>query len=137
LHLFSQTGTLVAEQLRLNMHMVWDTVHISWQEVSVHYDRTPFPIPTEVTIPLWDKIRVRSILDPKHQKHLLPIGEALRVELRVKQADTWYKLSIDPGPLSTRQAIQEELQNLAHKWKSSINLHALTNSASETIDSSE
>ena len=71
-------------QITLHKQLVWDHLHLSWQDLKVTYKNKKVPLREHVTVQLKDKIRLRNIFDtPFH------------VMLMVKQGDTWYNMKLN------------------------------------------
>ena len=59
IHLFKISGTLKAENIKLNKNDLWDMLKIDWKEVTVTFNDNKSNLPRVVTIKLQDKIKVR------------------------------------------------------------------------------
>ena len=57
IHLFKITGTLKAENIKLNKNYIWDTLEIDLKEVTVTFNDNKINLPRVVTIKLQDKIK--------------------------------------------------------------------------------
>ena len=57
IHLFTITGTLKPENIKLNRNYIWDALKIDWKEVSVTFNDNKINLPRVVTIKLQDKIK--------------------------------------------------------------------------------
>ena len=84
IHLFKITGTLKAENIKLNKNYIWDMLNIDWKEVTVTFNDNKINLPRVVTIKLWDKISVRCLVR----------REPLLFHLILKQGITWFTLAI-------------------------------------------
>ena len=74
-------------QITLHKQLIWDHLHLSWNDLKVKYKNKRVPLREHVTVPLKDKLRLRNIFDsPFH------------VLLMVKQGDTWYNLRLKANP---------------------------------------
>ena len=62
IHLFKITGTLKAENVKLNNNYIWDTLEIDWKEVTVTFYENKINLPRVVTFKLQDKIKVRCLM---------------------------------------------------------------------------
>ena len=62
LYLFTSTGTLTSEDVRLNKNYLWDTLEINWDEIKLSFDSNKIKLPKLVTIKIQDKIRVRRMM---------------------------------------------------------------------------
>ena len=59
IHLFKISGTLKAENIKLNRNYLWDTLEIDWKEVTMMFNGNKIDLPREVINKLQDKFRVR------------------------------------------------------------------------------
>ena len=80
--LFQYTSLPSTEQTTLQKECLWDHMHFNWGNTQVYYKDKKIPLRQHVTIPLTDKMRVRSISSKEHQ-----------VMFMVKQGETWYNMS--------------------------------------------
>ena len=62
IHLFKITGTLKAENIKLNKKYIWDTLEIDWKEVTVTFNDNKINLPRVGTIKLQDKINARCLM---------------------------------------------------------------------------
>ena len=62
IHLFKISGTLKAENIKLNKNYLWDMLEIDWKEVTVTFNDNKINLPRVVTIKLQDKIKVRCLM---------------------------------------------------------------------------
>ena len=83
IHLFKITGTLKAENIKLNKNYIWDMLEIDWKEVTVTFNESKINLPRVVTIKLKDKIKVRCLMN----------REPLLFHLMLKQGITWFTLA--------------------------------------------
>ena len=83
IHLFKITGTLKAENVKLNKNYIWDTLEIDWKEVTVTFNENKIKLPRVITIKLHDKIKVRCLMKK----------ELLLFHLMLKQGIMWYTLA--------------------------------------------
>ena len=91
LHTFSLVGQLRAQNLQLLRHALWDTLTIKWLNTAFSSNGQKIDLPESVNIPLWDKVKVRSIISHKNVKFTIMI----------KQGNTWYAPRSEvqiPGP---------------------------------------
>ena len=79
--LFQYNSSPQVDQITLKKEILWDHLHINWQDQQVSYKSKRIPLKEHVTVPLKDKLRLRNIFDSSF--HAL---------LMVKQGDTWYNL---------------------------------------------
>ena len=70
------------EHIILQRNLLWDLLHIEWDEERIHYQDRNIPLREHLNVPLKDKLRLRWILMQKYQ-----------VMYMVKQGDTWYNLT--------------------------------------------
>ena len=100
LHTFPLSGQLKAQNLQLLKHTLWDTLHIKWLSTK-HYLKyewhTELILPKNVNIPLWDKIKVRSIMAHR----------SVKFNIMIKQGNTWYAPKIEVA--NVRPLTQEEV----------------------------
>ena len=68
LHTFALSGQLKAQNLHLLKYTLWDTLHIKWLSTTLNMNGKRIDLPENVNIPLWDKIKVRSIMAHKYVK---------------------------------------------------------------------
>ena len=52
IHLLKITGTLKAENIKLNKNYIWDTLEIDWKEVTLTFNGNEINLPRVVTIKL-------------------------------------------------------------------------------------
>ena len=79
--LFEYSISPQVNQITLQKQMLWDHLHLDWQDVRVFYKGKRIPLREHVTVEITDKLRLRNIFDsPFH------------VLLMIKQGDTWYNL---------------------------------------------
>ena len=97
LHTFALSGQLEAQNLQLLKHTLWDTLHMKWLSTTLNMGGKRIDLPENVNIPLWDKIKVRSIMAHK----------SVKFNIMIKQGNTWYAPKIEMT--STRPQIQEEV----------------------------
>ena len=62
IHLFKITGTLKAENIKLNKYYIRDMLEIDWREVTATFNDKKINLPRVVTIKLQDKIKVRCLM---------------------------------------------------------------------------
>ena len=85
--LFEYSSSPKANQITLQKELLWDHIHIAWQNQKVFYKKNKIPLKEHVTVPLKDKIRLRNIL-----------GKTYHTMFKVKQGDTWYNLTHKTNP---------------------------------------
>ena len=79
--LFQYNSSPQVDQITLKKEILWDHLHINWQDQQVSYKNKRIPLKEHVTVPLKDRLRLRNIFD--NSFHAL---------LMVKQGNTWYNL---------------------------------------------
>ena len=79
--LFEYNDLPNTKQITLQKEMLWDHIHIDWQNLMIQYKNTKVPLKQHVTVSLKDKLRLRNLFSGKY--HIM---------LMVKQGDTWYHL---------------------------------------------
>ena len=82
IHLFKITGTLKAENIKLNKNYIWDMLEIDQKEVTVTSNDNKINSPRFVTINLQDKVKVRCLMK----------REPLPFHLMLKQEIMWFTL---------------------------------------------
>ena len=85
LHTSALSGQLKAQNLQLLKHTLWDTLYIKWLSTTLNMNGKRIDLPENVNIPLWDKIKVRSIMAHK----------AVKFNIMIKQGNTWYAPKIE------------------------------------------
>ena len=63
IHLFKIRGTLKTRNIKLNRNYLWGTLEIDWKEVTVTFNDNKIELPRIVAIRIWDKIKVRRLMD--------------------------------------------------------------------------
>ena len=63
IHLFKISGTLKAENIKLNRNYLWDTLEIDWKEVTVTFNGNKIDLPRVVIIKLQDKSKIRRLMN--------------------------------------------------------------------------
>ena len=58
IHLFKTIGMLKAENIKLNINYIWDTLEIDWKEVTVTFNENQVNLPWVVSIKLQDKSKL-------------------------------------------------------------------------------
>ena len=76
IHLFKITGTLKAENVKLNQNYIWETLEIDWKEVTVTFNENKLNLTRVV-------IKVICLMK----------REPLLFHLMLKQGITWYTLA--------------------------------------------
>ena len=72
---------------------MWDVLKFDWQAIQVLVNNKSFNLPTSVTIPLKDKLRLRRMLRKKE----------LACYFMIKQGLNWYML---------QHELRQEIQNV-------------------------
>ena len=85
LHTFALSGQLKAQNLQLLKHTLWDTLHIKCLSTTLNMNGKRIDLPENVNIPLWDKVKVRSIMANK----------SVKFNIMIKQGNTWYASKIE------------------------------------------
>ena len=80
LHAFTLHGQPKAHNMTLIKHSLWDTMHIKWTGSTLNMNDKRIDLPENVNVPLWDKIKVRSLMS----------HENARYNIIIKQGNTWY-----------------------------------------------
>ena len=97
---FKTTGTLKAENIKLNKNYIWEMLEIDWKEVTVTFNDNKINLPRFVTIKFQDKIQVRCLMK----------REPFLFHLMLKQGITWFTLATD-----TQKTVEITLQNNIRK----------------------
>ena len=84
-HTFALSGQLKAQNLQLLKHTLWDTMHIKWLSTTLNMNGKRIDLPENINIPLWDKVKVRSIMAHK----------SVKFNIMIKQGNTWYSPKIE------------------------------------------
>ena len=63
IHSFKIIGILKAENIKLIINGVWDTLEIDWKEVTVTFNGNKIDLPRVVIIRLQDKFKVRQLMN--------------------------------------------------------------------------
>ena len=66
IHLFKIKGTLKSGDVKLNRTYLWDTLEIDWNEVTVTFNDNKIELLKIVAIRIWDKIKVRRLINRNH-----------------------------------------------------------------------
>ena len=77
---FVLTGQLRAQNVELIKHILWDTLNVKWINTTLNASGKRIDLPESITIPLWDKMKVRTIMAHTNA----------RFNLMIKQDNTWY-----------------------------------------------
>ena len=79
-HTFVLTGQLRAQNVELIKHILWDTLNIKWINTTLNANGRRIDLPESINIPLWDKVKVRTLMAHTNVKF----------NLMIKQDNTWY-----------------------------------------------
>ena len=86
IHLFKIKGTLkLYNYIKSNKNYLWDTLEIDWKEVTVTFNDNKIDLPRIVAIRLWDKIKVRRLMN----------REPLLFHVMIRQRVTWFTLETE------------------------------------------
>ena len=85
IHLFKIKGMLKPEDIKLNRNYLWDTLEIDWKEVTVTFNDNKINLPRIVAIRLWDKIKVRRLMN----------REPLFFHVMIRPRITWFTLETE------------------------------------------
>ena len=86
-------GQLLLDMINLQKNTMWDVLKFDWQAIQVLVNNKSFNLPTSVTIPLKDKLRLRRMLRKKE----------LACYFMIKQGLNWYML---------KHELRQEIQNV-------------------------
>ena len=62
MHLFTITGKLTPEHIKLKRNILWDVIVLDWKEVNMTLNRNKINLPASVIIPLRDKLKIRCFV---------------------------------------------------------------------------
>ena len=79
--LFTYNEEIPVDKVSHEKGLIWDYIHINWEDVKIYHSGKLVPLKGHVSIPLIDKIRLRRL-----------IQQSVEYPLLVKQGDTWYTL---------------------------------------------
>ena len=82
IHLFKIKGALKSGDIKLNKNYFWDTLEIDWNGVTVSFNKNKIDLPKIVTFKLWDKIKVRRLMN----------RQPLNFHMMIRQGITWFNL---------------------------------------------
>ena len=82
LHQIKLHKALKIEQVTLNKHCLWDTLHFNWLDLKVTVCNRCMGLPTDVAVPLTYKFMLRRILDNREAQ----------LYLLIKQGSAYYPL---------------------------------------------
>ena len=81
--MFALHGEVVPSDIRLKKNLLWDTIHIDWKNILLTYNKKSVPLSQDITVSLWDKMRVRRMFGKKN----------LSVNIMIRQGNTWFSLA--------------------------------------------
>ena len=82
IHLFKIRRILTPDKVKLKEHYIWDILDIDWKEVKVTFNGKAINLLKSVTIILWDKFKVRHMME----------SQPLLFHLMLKQRFNWFTL---------------------------------------------
>ena len=85
IHLFRIQGTLKPGDIKLNRHCLWDMLEINLNGIKLTINGNKIDLPKIITIQMWDKIRVRRMINQ----------EPLNLHVMIKKRITWYNLEME------------------------------------------
>ena len=77
LHLFKIKGTLKPEDIKLNKNYLWDTLEINWNGIKLSFNGNAIDQAKIITIKIWDKIRVRRMMNKETQNFHIMIKQGI------------------------------------------------------------
>ena len=63
IYLFKIKGPLKSRDIKLDKNYLWDTLEIAWNGVTVTFNHNNIKLPKKVVIEVWDKIKVRRLMN--------------------------------------------------------------------------
>ena len=66
--------------MQLLKHGLCDTMNMRWLDPSLNMNGKRIDLPENITIPLWDKVKVRALIAHENVKY----------NIVIKQGHTWY-----------------------------------------------
>ena len=85
IHLFKIKDALKSGDIKLNKYYLWDTLEINWNGVTVTFDNNKIELPKIVAIKIWDKIKVRRLMN----------RQPLNFHVMIRQGITWFNLEAE------------------------------------------
>ena len=85
IHLFKIKGSLKSGDIKFNRNYLWDTLEINWDKITITFNYNRIDLPKIVAIKIWDKIRVRRLMN----------REPLNLQVMITQGITWYNLETE------------------------------------------
>ena len=83
IHLFKITGMLNPDKVKLNKHYILDILEVDWKEAKVTFNGKVIHLPKSITIKLWDKFKVRHMVE----------SQPILFHLILKQGFNWFLLT--------------------------------------------
>ena len=74
-HTFALTGQLRAHNVELIKHTLWDTLNIKWINTTLNANGKRIDLPESINIPLWDKVKVRTLMAHTNVKFNLMVKQ--------------------------------------------------------------
>ena len=62
IHVFTISGNLMVDKVKLNKHYVCNVLEIDWSEIKVTFNDKVINLPKLITVKLWDKFKVRHMM---------------------------------------------------------------------------
>ena len=97
LHTFTLNGQPKPQNIQPLKHALWDTMNIKWLGTTLEMNIKRIDLSENVNIPLWDKVKVRSLFAHENVKY----------NVMIKQGNTWYSPGVTSetsGPLNKKQS---------------------------------
>ena len=70
------------DKVKINKYYMSDILEVDWKEVNVTYDGKVINLPKSITIKLWDKFKIRHMME----------GQPILFHLMLKQGFDWFTL---------------------------------------------
>ena len=100
-HTFALTGQLRDHNVELIKHTLWDTLNIKWINTTLNTNGKRIDLPESINIPLWDKVKVRTLMAHTNVKF----------NLMVKQDNTWYAPRTETKGIESLKSQEEVWSN--------------------------
>ena len=81
-HLFTITGMLMQNKVKLNKHYIWDIIEVDRKEVKLTFNGKVINLLRSIPIKLWDKFKVRHMME----------RQRILFHLILKQGFNWFML---------------------------------------------
>ena len=75
LHTFTLNGQPKSQNMQLLKHTLWDTMSIKWLGTTLNMKSKRIDLPENVNIPLWDRVKVRTLLAHENVKYNIMIKQ--------------------------------------------------------------